>query len=290
MKKLLILFSIFIATSCFAQKEQEAAELLGQGLKAYSAKEYTKADSLIQLSLDLNEDAQAYIYSGNNKLMLNDTCAACAAFQKANDMNAGNAADRFSANCIISDSLFFPEDSDENVLKLASYTTLKKERCSDQVEQWFHLPSRMSSNGKDHKLIVTFSIDDPSWPADSLLSLENIHLLPQLNKVYTVTETAPTIKENGSALSAMSILMHTMNSMKYPQKAKDQGIQGTVIVYFVIDENGEKTDFKVIQSVHKLLDEEALRVAQSLPEVGPASVGGKPVKLAYTMPLRFVYN
>lgn len=290
MKKLLILFSIFIASSCFAQKEQEAAELLGQGLKAYSVQEYSKADSLFQLSLELNEDAQAYIYSGNNKLMLNDTCAACAAFQKAKAMNAGNATDRFSANCIISDSLFFPEESDEKVLKLASYTTLKKERCSDKVEQWFHLPSNMSSNGKDHKLIVTFSIDDPSWPADSLLSLENINLLPKLNKVYTLTETAPTIKETGAALSAMSILMHTMNSMKYPQKAKDQGIQGTVIVYFVIDENGEKTNFKVLQSVHELLDEEALRVAKSLPEVGPASVGGKPVKLAYIMPLRFVYN
>lgn len=290
MKKLLILLSIFIASSCFAQKEQEAAELLGQGLKAYSEKEYTKADSLFQLSLELNEDAQAFLYSGNNKLMLKDTCAACSAFQKAQELGASNAADRFSANCIISDSLFFPEDIDKKVLNLATYSTLRKARCSNSVEQLFHLPSTMSGNGKDHKLVVTFSIDDPSWPTDSLISLENIELLPQLNKVYTVTETAPTIKENGSALSAMSILMHTMNNMKYPQEAKDQGIQGTVIVYFVIDENGEKTDFKVIQSVHKLLDEEALRVAQSLPEVGPASVGGKPVKLAYTMPLRFVYN
>jgi len=290
MKKLLILLSIFIASSCFAQKEQEAAELLGQGLKAYSAKEYTKADSLFQLSLELNEDAQAFLYSGNNKLMLKDTCAACSAFQKAQELGGSNAADRFNANCIISDSLFFPEDIDKKVLHLAAYSTLRKARCSHSVEQLFHLPSTKSGNGKDHQLIVTFSIDDPSWPTDSLISLENIELLPQLNKVYTVTETAPTIKENGSALSAMSILMHTMNNMKYPQEAKDQGIQGTVIVYFVIDEDGKKTDFKVLQSVHKLLDEEALRVAKSLPEVGPASVGGKPVKLAYTMPLRFVYN
>lgn len=290
MKKLLFFLSILIATSSIAQKDEEAAKLLSEGLIAYSQQDYQKADSLLQLSIELKEDGQAYLFLGNNELMLKDTCAACASFQKAIDLNAGSALDRFNGNCVITDTLFFPEETNPKVLGLASYSTLKKERCSDKIEQSFHLPVKTSASGKERSAVVSFGIDDARLPADSLLSLENIELLLQLNKVYTTAETAPMIKENGASLSSMSILMHTMNTMKYPQKAKDQGIQGTVIVYFVIDENGEKTDFKVLQSVHKLLDEEALRVAKSLPEVGPASVGGKPVKLAYTMPLRFVYN
>lgn len=138
--------------------------------------------------------------------------------------------------------------------------------------------------------LISFRIKDDSFAADSILSIENLDALPQLGKVYSNTQTPPMIKENGSALSAMTILMHSMNTTKYPSSAKKAGVQGTVVVSFIVNEKGEKTDFEIVQSVHPDLDKEAIRVASTLPEVGPATVGGKPVQLEYIMPIRFTIN
>jgi protein TonB len=63
------------------------------------------------------------------------------------------------------------------------------------------------------------------------------------------------------------------------------GIQGKVWVSFVIDKDGKVTNVKVDRGVDKLLDEEALRVVRMLPKMAPAKVGGRPVKMSYTLPI-----
>lgn len=287
MKHFFLIAAIALSFSSIAQKDQKAIQLLGEGLQAMSAKEYEKADSLITLSIEINEDGQSYFQRGNVQLLMADTCAACAAYEKAITMNVSTAIDRFALTCVQVDTLNFPEEIDAAILKTASFTTIQKERCSDKQQQIFHL--KLESEMAKQSLI-SFRIKDDSFAADSVLSIENLDVLPKLGKVYSNTQTPPMIKENGKALSAMSILMHSMNTTKYPSSAKDAGVQGTVVVSFVVNEEGEKTDFEVIQSVHPDLDQEALRVAKTLPEVDPATVGGKPVQLEYIMPIRFTIN
>lgn len=73
----------------------------------------------------------------------------------------------------------------------------------------------------------------------------------------------------------------------YPASAKNKGIEGKVVVTFVIDVNGEVTDPKVVKSVSDVLDKEALRVVKSMPTWQPGIQKGKKVKARYKLPFNF---
>ena len=75
--------------------------------------------------------------------------------------------------------------------------------------------------------------------------------------------------------------------LKYPQAAVDRGIQGQVLVGFVIDEDGKITDVHVIRSVDELLDEEAVRVISASPKWKPGTLNGKKVKSSMSLYVEF---
>lgn len=75
------------------------------------------------------------------------------------------------------------------------------------------------------------------------------------------------------------------NKFKYPADARQQDIEGRVIVEFVIGKTGKVEDATVIQSIFPSLDEEALRVVQSLPVMKPGTCNGNPVRIRYTIPV-----
>jgi TonB family protein len=73
----------------------------------------------------------------------------------------------------------------------------------------------------------------------------------------------------------------------YPRIAERNGIEGSVLVEFTINEKGRVVDIKVIQGAHPLLDAEALRVVNSSPKWTPAMHRGKKVKVKYSFPFVF---
>jgi protein TonB len=75
---------------------------------------------------------------------------------------------------------------------------------------------------------------------------------------------------------------------QYPQSAAENGIQGTVYVQFVVDRSGKIADVKVIRGVDPELDKEAVRVARSMPSWLPGKQNGQAVRVAFTMPVKFV--
>lgn len=75
--------------------------------------------------------------------------------------------------------------------------------------------------------------------------------------------------------------------LKYPKYALENGIQGRVLVDFVIDEKGNVTDVTLSRSVHVSLDEEALRVVSASPKWRPGRHRGKKVKVLVTIPVEF---
>lgn len=75
--------------------------------------------------------------------------------------------------------------------------------------------------------------------------------------------------------------------LKYPQEAVRQGIQGRVLVDFVIDEKGHVTDVRAVKSSHPLLEEEALRVIKASPDWKPGRVRGQKVKSQISLNVEF---
>ena len=79
-------------------------------------------------------------------------------------------------------------------------------------------------------------------------------------------------------------------NVKYPKSAKEAGIEGTVKVHFVIDKKGKISEAHVCESVHPLLDKEAVKVIKKSPKWKPAKKDGRPVKVSYTMPVMFNFK
>jgi periplasmic protein TonB len=77
-------------------------------------------------------------------------------------------------------------------------------------------------------------------------------------------------------------------TLRYPQDAIDTEAQGTPFVEITIDENGNAIDYAVSKSVHRALDEEAMRVFKIFkPEFVPAEKNGKRVKIKVVLPIVF---
>lgn len=76
-------------------------------------------------------------------------------------------------------------------------------------------------------------------------------------------------------------------NVKYPEEAKGKGLSGKVFVQFVIDKNGDVVSPKIVRSVDPILDNEAIRVIQSLPKWTPGSQRGNAVNVSYTYPVNF---
>lgn len=79
-------------------------------------------------------------------------------------------------------------------------------------------------------------------------------------------------------------------NIRYPQMAVEAGIEGKVIVTFVVETNGVLSNFAVVRSINPMLDKEALRVVKMMPDWNPASHNGKPVRMSFNLPVNFALD
>ena len=80
------------------------------------------------------------------------------------------------------------------------------------------------------------------------------------------------------------------NNLHYPDQARENNVQGKVIVSFVVERDGTLTDVKVSRGLGSGCDEEAVRVLRASPKWKPGMQNGRPVRVAYTMPISFPIN
>ena len=76
-------------------------------------------------------------------------------------------------------------------------------------------------------------------------------------------------------------------NMKYPTISQENGVQGRVIVQFVVNRDGSIVDPVVVRGVDPYLDKEALRVISTMPKWKPGKQRGKAVRVKYTVPVMF---
>lgn len=104
----------------------------------------------------------------------------------------------------------------------------------------------------------------------------------QEQEIFQVVETAPSFPGGDGA--RMKFLQE---NIKYPQMARESGIQGTVYVTFVVERNGSVTDVKILRGIGGGCDEEAVRVVKNMPKWEPGKQRGKPVRVQFNMPIKF---
>jgi protein TonB len=101
-------------------------------------------------------------------------------------------------------------------------------------------------------------------------------------KIYVVVDQQPQFKGGEKARAK-----YLVNEIQYPEEAAKQGIDGVVFVQFIVENDGTVTNIKIKRGVNELLDAEAIRVVQNMPNWTPGMQNGKPVRVMVTMPIRF---
>ena len=102
------------------------------------------------------------------------------------------------------------------------------------------------------------------------------------SEVYGAVEVMP---EYPGGVNAMYEFIQ--KNVKYPESAKDKGIEGKVYVQFVVEKDGSLSSFQVLRGVSDDIDAEALRVLKAMPKWKPGMNDGKPVRVQFTMPFVF---
>lgn len=84
-----------------------------------------------------------------------------------------------------------------------------------------------------------------------------------------------------------ALLLYIMEEVKYPRSAKENGISGVAIVTFVVNKEGAVQDVQVLKDPGGGCGREAVRVVQSMPAWVPGYHDDQPVKVRYTLPVKF---
>jgi len=102
------------------------------------------------------------------------------------------------------------------------------------------------------------------------------------NGIYTVIDVYPRFPGGDEAR-----LYFLRNNIRYPESALKSGIQGVVLLVFIIEQDGFISHLEVKKGIGGGCDQEALRVAKSMPRWDPGKRSGKPVRVMVQMPIVF---
>ncbi len=159
----------------------------------------------------------------------------------------------------------------------------------DVVQQSRYVPPVVVDSVKPEETVQLMTADQAQVEVQNEEVVEEVQVVAeevQENvdeaEPFVVVEEMPMFPGGEPALLAY-IAEHT----QYPEVAKENNIQGKVIVRFCVTSKGGVDKVSILKSVDPELDAEAIRVVQSLPAFKPGKQGGKPVPVWYMVPINF---
>ena len=125
--------------------------------------------------------------------------------------------------------------------------------------------------------------DDASAFEDFEFEVEEVVENIVVEEIFVTAEEMPTFQ--GGDLSKFRNWVQS--NVKYPQIALENGIQGNVVIKFVVEKDGKLSNIQVLQSPDKTLADAAVQVLQKSPKWKPGKQRNKPVRVTYTLPVSF---
>lgn len=140
---------------------------------------------------------------------------------------------------------------------------------------------------KTNTAIGAFDVKGNDEAAGEVLKAKEVIAQPEPpkeeeQKVFDYAEQMPSFPGGQGALNE-----YLSKTIRYPVAAEENGIQGRVIVQFVVEKDGSISDVRVVRSVDPSLDKEAVRVAKSMPRWIPGKQNGSAVRVKFTLPVSF---
>lgn len=127
----------------------------------------------------------------------------------------------------------------------------------------------------------------------SIIRLSIVFLLLGFIANYAMASTEPVTPVVQKAVfpgGYDSLSRHIAHHLDYPRDARENGIEGEVMVSFDIATDGTVTNIKVIKGLGFGCNQAAVKAVTNMPDWEPATVDGKPVRSRVRMPIRFALN
>jgi TonB family protein len=122
----------------------------------------------------------------------------------------------------------------------------------------------------------------PVNKSDETLSMTTDTIRKKDNKIFTAVEKSPVFPGGIDAF-----FRYLGKNIRYPTKEREKGIQGRVIIGFVVEKDGSLSDVRLLRGVAPGIDAESVRVIKASPNWQPGKQNGKAVRVAYSVPISF---
>lgn len=285
-------------------KAKQRLKYYNDGISLYNDENYKAADSVLRLSSKIYPTANVYYKIAVTRFKLLDTCSYCAYLDSAKQKKHDLSGALYDKTCIKKDT-FHVIDSlhlDYTIINIITSSKCSKDREYDyfkikgndtifkfstpMVEKGFIISAKKTDSSKIHTG-YTIRHDTISQP----IRKDNKNYVFVNEKHITVTEIPSIIEimpsfEGGEE----AMYMWLAKNMIYPMDAKENGIMGTVIITFVVEKDGTISDPKILKDIGGGCGAEALRVVETMPKWKPAKLKGVPIKVFFTLPIRFTLN
>lgn len=142
---------------------------------------------------------------------------------------------------------------------------------------------------KSDKAVGAFTVEGNDEVGDAVLKAKEDIAAPEPpkhvveeTKIFTSVEQMPMFPGGDGALMG-----YLRDNIHYPTVAAENGVQGRVVVGFVVERDGSITDVNILRGVDPSLDREAMRVVKSMPKWTPGKQNGSAVRVKYQVPVSF---
>jgi protein TonB len=135
----------------------------------------------------------------------------------------------------------------------------------------------------EDKIEVNFDVDVKETTVIKEVVIADVPVVVEkVDEIFDVVETQPSPPGGMSAWNK-----YLSDNLKYPTQARRMGVEGRVIVVFVVNTDGSIQDVEVLRGIGGGCDEEAVRVVKGAPKWEPGKQRGRPVRTRMRLPIRF---
>lgn len=174
------------------------------------------------------------------------------------------------------------ENDDEPPYVFTLYDVLLHKQATDEIV-WSALLGDRSEEMKSN--VPDDGLEDVFYDGKGRAKMD---IVPEAATNPKPDQVFQTVEKPAEFPGGQSALMLWLSSnIRYPEMAMQNGVQGRVIVKFVVEKDGSFSSIEVVKGVDEDLDKEALRVVKKMPKWEPARNNGDPVRSYFVMPITF---
>ena len=277
----LAIFLVLSSLLSFGQTDTTNSNLaLDKGIALFKQRKYSEAETFLEQSIKLFPQNKAWYYLALTGIQLNDTCKFCESLKKSGNYGGQEDSKLFDSLCYLRHNMNY-RVGDKSGLNF--FLMESTDRCT--------LKEYRDICVKDMKYggFSTFDIEgfDSTAIKDEDLFIKHPRLLDVSSDEITFFYLHDMPTYPGGDEGRINFLM---NNVKYPQFAKEAGIQGTVYVTFIVKKNGKVTGARILRGIGGGCDEEVIRIVNLMPKWQPGKLNNKEVNVRFNMPVKFTLN